>query len=63
MVLLNEVISTKIMIELVIFEILFFVERTKNTAGYRTTLPYLPCATKGNFSNFYQAARIISFCA
>ena len=41
MVLLNEVISTKIMIELVIFEILSFVERTKNTAGYRTTLPTL----------------------
>ena len=41
MVLLNEVISTKIMIELVIFEILSFVERTKNTAGYRATLPAL----------------------
>ena len=47
MVLLNEVISTKIMIELVIFEILSFVERTKNTAGYRTTLPTL--CYKNNF--------------
>ena len=41
MVLLNEVISTKIMIELVIFEILPFVESTKNTAGYRTSVTYL----------------------
>ena len=40
MVLLNEVISTKI-IEVVIYEILSFVERTKNTAGYGTTLPAL----------------------
>ena len=58
MVLLNEVISTKIMIELVIYEILSFVERTKILQA--TELRYLPCATKGNF---YQAARITSFCA
>ena len=62
MVLLNEVISTKIMIELVIYEVIYeilsFVERTKILQA--TELRYLLCATKGNFC---QAARIISFCA
>ena len=61
MVLLNEVISTKIMIELVIFE--FFPLWNAQKILQATELRYLPCSTKGNFSNFYQATRIISFCA
>ena len=51
---LKEVISPKIMIELVTYQILSFVECTKILQA--TELRYLPCATKGNLSYFYQVA-------